>query len=155
MHTSLRYALHIDKYLFAHFPFYCDVELARLDGTSFSIKRDKLHNVQIRCSYCLQTIFLTYRRFRFVLCYSSELVQHMMKPFKLMDTILEDKETWDFKDDPDISVYTYLSVLGSGALVPAIVFLLQMIIPILLFLQTLKSERDLEVFGYFGDEKVS
>jgi hypothetical protein len=77
-----------------------------------------------------------------------------MKPFKLMDQILEDKETWDFKDDPDISVYTYLSVLGSGSLVPTIVFFLQMIIPIFLFLQALKSERDLEVFGYFGDEKV-
>eukprot|EP00565_Helicotheca_tamesis_P006551 CAMPEP_0185735410 /NCGR_PEP_ID=MMETSP1171-20130828/25212_1 /TAXON_ID=374046 /ORGANISM="Helicotheca tamensis, Strain CCMP826" /LENGTH=746 /DNA_ID=CAMNT_0028405709 /DNA_START=1 /DNA_END=2241 /DNA_ORIENTATION=+ len=62
----------------------------------------------------------------------AELVGHIMKPFELIDEIKEDKEKWNFIEDNNMSVYTYLSLFGSGWIVPVVMAAIQIAIPILL-----------------------
>ena len=65
----------------------------------------------------------------------SELLDHIMKPFQLIETIKEDETgRWDFGEDTDIGCYTYLSCLGTGYLLPIILFLIQIWLPIGLFI---------------------
>jgi len=62
----------------------------------------------------------------------SELRNHIMKPFYLIDRIKEDMTEWNFSDDTNISVFTYMSLLGAGSLIPFAVFVIQIAIPVLL-----------------------
>ena len=39
---------------------------------------------------------------------------------------------WNFEEDDNINVFTYLSLLGTGVTVPILVFLIQILIPLLL-----------------------
>eukprot|EP00586_Coscinodiscus_wailesii_P020069 CAMPEP_0172493602 /NCGR_PEP_ID=MMETSP1066-20121228/25020_1 /TAXON_ID=671091 /ORGANISM="Coscinodiscus wailesii, Strain CCMP2513" /LENGTH=675 /DNA_ID=CAMNT_0013263825 /DNA_START=123 /DNA_END=2147 /DNA_ORIENTATION=- len=62
----------------------------------------------------------------------SELETHIQKPFNLIDRITEDCDEWDFMNDENISVFTYLSCLGSGLPTVCLVLVLQIGIPIIL-----------------------
>jgi len=82
----------------------------------------------------------------------AELRRHIMKPFYLIDRMKEDKVEWDFHADNNLSVFTFMSLLGAGSLVPFVVFAMQIAIPIVLLLQAIKNEgcEDQE-----GDTKLS
>jgi len=72
----------------------------------------------------------------------SLLEEHVMSPFQQMDNIVEDKELWVFDKDTDLSVYNYLSVLGSGGFFAFFCLAIQLVIPIILLENALiKSER--------------
>lgn len=64
-----------------------------------------------------------------------------MKPFYLIDRMKEDKVEWDFHADNNLSVFTFMSLLGAGSLVPFVVFAMQIAIPIVLLLQALVSQQ--------------
>ena len=64
----------------------------------------------------------------------------IQKPFNLIDRIGEENDEWDFRDDPSISVFTYLSCLGSGYLTVLFILLLQIIIPLLLVFSAFSRE---------------
>lgn len=53
------------------------------------------------------------------------LVSHITKPFALIDHMCEDGGDWDFKNDDNINIFTYMSTLGSGVLLPMIVLSVQ------------------------------
>ena len=57
---------------------------------------------------------------------------HLLTPFELMDRIVEDKENWDFTD-PNITVYTYFGVLGSGCSMVLVTFVIQFVAFLVLF----------------------
>ena len=59
-------------------------------------------------------------------------MEKIQKPFNLIDRIGEENDEWDFRDDPSISVFTYLSCLGSGYLTVLFVLLLQTLLPAIL-----------------------
>lgn len=69
------------------------------------------------------------------------LVSHIQKPFQLIDSMGEENKEWDFSGDDDINVFTYVSLHGSGFFIPLLVFLVQLIIPILLFLDKSSNVR--------------
>ena len=71
----------------------------------------------------------------------AELKSHIQKPFELIDKMAEDNEEWDFSNDDNINVFTYLSLHGSGLLIPFIVLTIQIAIPALLILQTSKNPQ--------------
>ena len=63
----------------------------------------------------------------------AELVHHIMTPFELMhDVITNEDEQWDFEDS-GVSIFTYVSLLGSGFLDAFVIFLLQLSMPIIIF----------------------
>jgi len=62
----------------------------------------------------------------------NELINHIQKPFHLIDRIKEDKEEWGFNDDANISAFTYISLLGAGSLMPIVIFFLQITTPFVL-----------------------
>lgn len=68
---------------------------------------------------------------------SDLLFDHIMKPFYFLDEIRRE-ERWDFSDNA-FSIFTYMSLLGEGAL-PFSLFciLLQLVIPALLLLESLE-----------------
>eukprot|EP00924_Labyrinthula_sp_SR-Ha-C_P000902 augustus_masked-scaffold_7-processed-gene-7.51-mRNA-1 protein AED:0.04 eAED:0.04 QI:0/-1/0/1/-1/1/1/0/683 len=67
---------------------------------------------------------------------------HLMTPFDMLDFITERKDEWDF-DDPAISVYTYLGVLGSGVLLAVAILVIQVGAPlVLLYNAILLSDGD-------------
>lgn len=57
----------------------------------------------------------------------------------------EENKEWDFADDDNINVFTYLSLFGSGIFLPFCVLAIQIIIPIMIFLEARKKERCGEV----------
>lgn len=61
-----------------------------------------------------------------------ELVDHILSPFLLIVEVIHDDEKWDFAD-ADVSIFTYVSLLGSGFFDGLIVFLIQVSIPVILF----------------------
>lgn len=63
-----------------------------------------------------------------------ELVDHIMRPFVLMERVKHDHERWNFNDDDSISVYSYLSIFGTEFMLPCVIVGLQFSIPALLFL---------------------
>ena len=64
----------------------------------------------------------------------AELLDHMMSPFELMhDVITNRDDEWNFEDE-DISIFTYVSLLGTGFIDAFIVFLLQIAMPVILFM---------------------
>lgn len=69
-----------------------------------------------------------------------KLVSHLLSPFLLMDEIVENEEDWDLHDS-DISVYTYLSVIGSGWIIVLIVMFVQLIVPIILLYASVSSSE--------------
>jgi len=71
----------------------------------------------------------------------SELLNHIQKPFHLIDRLKEDKDEWNFDDDANISVFTYTSMLGVGAITPMVVLLIQLAIPIIFFIEALSELR--------------
>jgi len=75
-----------------------------------------------------------------------ELVNHIQKPFQLIDSMGRKSKEWDFSDH-DINVFTYVSLLGSGLLIPFLVASVQIAIPILLLMDaddSCKNGGDLE-----------
>ena len=40
--------------------------------------------------------------------------RQIQKPFNLIDTMGEENKEWNFKEDDNINVFTYLSMFGSG-----------------------------------------
>lgn len=64
------------------------------------------------------------------------LKKNLMSPFLLMNEISQQNELWDFSDG-DISLYTYMSVLGAGVMVTVIGVAIQVIGPLVLFYSTL------------------
>lgn len=70
----------------------------------------------------------------------AELMTHIQKPFELIDKMTEkDNEEWDFSADENINIFTYVSLLGSGTLIPMTVLAVQIAIPTLLILQSNKD----------------
>ena len=67
-------------------------------------------------------------------------MQKIQKPFNLIDRIGEENDEWDFRDDPSISVFTYLSCLGSGYLTALFVLALQTLIPLVLVMAAFEKE---------------
>jgi len=64
--------------------------------------------------------------------HTQELLRHhLFTPFKLMEAIRSNKDDWDF-DDPNITVYSYLAVLGNGVGMVAVVVTIQILIPLVL-----------------------
>mmetsp|Transcript_25912 Transcript_25912/g.59668 ORF Transcript_25912/g.59668 Transcript_25912/m.59668 type:complete len:584 (-) Transcript_25912:54-1805(-) len=73
----------------------------------------------------------------------NELVDHIQKPFHLIDIITEDNDEWDFEEDEDIGVYTYSSFLGVFYFIPVLAFILQLALPCILVL-SVYSRTDYE-----------
>lgn len=67
--------------------------------------------------------------------------EHLLSPFVFMDAIVEDEDDWTFDDD-DLSIYTYMSVLGSAGAFAICCLFVQLAIPCILLLNALEnSER--------------
>lgn len=63
-----------------------------------------------------------------------ELVKHIMAPFSLMHNVVTNADgRWELDDGAGISMFTYVSLLGSGFIDATIVFAIQVSIPIILF----------------------
>jgi len=72
----------------------------------------------------------------------SELLDHIMKPFELIDEMKNGEGDWDFSEDGDISVYTYLSFLGSGWVVALAMAGIQIAVPMLILRTTMFRRSD-------------
>jgi hypothetical protein len=70
-----------------------------------------------------------------------QLMDHIQKPFQLMDEMGEDNHEWDFSDDKGINVFTYVSLLGSGLIIPVLVLAMQLAIPSLLIADTVGDDE--------------
>jgi len=68
------------------------------------------------------------------------LANHIQKPFNLIDTMGEENTEWTFKEDDNINVFTYLSLFGSGIVLPILVLSVQIAIPILLVIEANRKE---------------
>jgi len=67
------------------------------------------------------------------------LVNHIQKPFQLIDKMNDKEDTeWNFSEDDNINVFTYLSLLGGGLSIPLVVLLIQVAIPTILILESNK-----------------
>mmetsp|Transcript_5104 Transcript_5104/g.5904 ORF Transcript_5104/g.5904 Transcript_5104/m.5904 type:complete len:678 (+) Transcript_5104:77-2110(+) len=86
---------------------------------------------------------------------AQELLQgHILTPFDTIDIVTERLEEWDY-DDEDISVYTYLAVLGSGVSMTVITMSIQLITPLLLLYNNM-LQSDGEPSGrFFLDSNTS
>ena len=70
------------------------------------------------------------------------LLDHILSPFETMQAVItNDNGEWDLEDSK-ISVYTYISLLGSGFLDGVIVFVLQLAMPVMLALYYSTREDD-------------
>ena len=69
------------------------------------------------------------------------LVNHIQKPFQLIDLMGEENKEWDFTNDDDINVFTYVSLHGSGLLIPFLVLAVQIAIPIVLLMEATTKAR--------------
>lgn len=72
----------------------------------------------------------------------AELAKHIFSPFDLMVEVIHDQDQWEFAD-AGVSIFTYLSLLGSGFFDGAIVVFLQVFIPIILFFYY-TSDREID-----------
>jgi len=74
---------------------------------------------------------------------AQELLQgHILAPFDTIDIVTERLDEWDY-DDEDISIYTYLAVLGSGVTMTLVTMAIQIITPLLLLYNSfLQSDGD-------------
>jgi len=70
----------------------------------------------------------------------AELRIHIQKPFYLIDRIKEGGTEWDFQQDNNISVFTYMSLLGAGSFVPFVVLALQVAIPVVLVIKVIGTD---------------
>ena len=74
-----------------------------------------------------------------------ELIHHVMMPFKLLDDLKEgssEQSAWNFQDDPSISIFTYLGLLGSGFFIPCVICVIQLSIPVLLLIAVLENDTN-------------
>lgn len=62
-----------------------------------------------------------------------QLLKHIMSPFDLMEDVISNKDDRWQMEDAGVSIFTYISLLGSGFLDGIIVFLLQLSMPVFLF----------------------
>jgi len=70
-----------------------------------------------------------------------ELIKHVMEPFDLMRDVRSNSSgQWDLKD-VGLSVYTYLSVLGSGFTDAFLIFVLQVSMPSILYIFYINAAR--------------
>jgi len=65
------------------------------------------------------------------------LFDHMMKPFYQMDDMRRE-DGWDF-NDPEVSIFTYLNLHGSGYALCLVTIFLQFTIPSLLLIETIEN----------------
>lgn len=76
-----------------------------------------------------------------------QLLRHIMSPFDLMEDVISNKDDrWEI-EDAGVSIFTYVSLLGSGFLDGFVVFLLQLCMPIFLFsyYNSLNEEENIAV----------
>eukprot|EP00924_Labyrinthula_sp_SR-Ha-C_P016761 maker-scaffold_6-snap-gene-14.49-mRNA-1 protein AED:0.00 eAED:0.00 QI:90/1/1/1/1/1/2/66/680 len=67
---------------------------------------------------------------------------HLLAPFDLMDFVLQKEDEWNFSDR-SFSVYTYLAVLGSGAVMSSLTLFIQTAVPLaLLYNNMLTTDGD-------------
>jgi hypothetical protein len=70
----------------------------------------------------------------------AELLNHIQKPFQTIDKMVgEANSEWDFPGDDNINVFTYVSLLGSGLMIPIVIFAIQLAIPTILILDSQKK----------------
>jgi hypothetical protein len=70
-----------------------------------------------------------------------ELIKHVMDPFKVMtDVISNSSGNWDMSD-PALSVYTYLSVLGSGFIDALAILFIQVAMPSVLYVFYISNQN--------------
>eukprot|EP00957_Ditylum_brightwellii_P106155 8098054-Ditylum_brightwellii.AAC.1 len=79
-----------------------------------------------------------------------------MKPFELIDEMKNGEGDWDFSEDGDISVYTYLSFLGSGWVVALAIAGIQIAVPILILRTTTFRRSDFinDILDFFTVSNV-
>ena len=72
----------------------------------------------------------------------AELLHHIMSPFRMIHEVVTNHNgRWDL-DDANISIFTYVSLLGSGFLHAAVVFALQVSMPVTLFFFYTSPDRE-------------
>jgi hypothetical protein len=86
-----------------------------------------------------------------------ELIHHLMMPFKMLDDLKEgssEQSEWNFKDDPSISIFTYLGLWGSGFFIPCVICIIKLSIPILFLFAVLKNDAKApwELTNAIGDK---
>lgn len=54
----------------------------------------------------------------------------------------EENKEWDFAEDDNINIFTYLSMYGSGVILPLFVLIVQIVIPVVLVLEAFGKEGD-------------
>ena len=81
----------------------------------------------------------------------NELFDHMMKPFYILDDIRRN-DGWDFSEG--FSIYTYLSIFGSGISLCLVSFLMQLTIPTIIILNSLVEANFYEAESNQGPTKV-
>jgi len=67
-----------------------------------------------------------------------DLFDHIMKPFYILDDMRRESE-WDFVGCDEVSVFTYVSLLGTGYVFCLITLILQFTIPVLIVYITLEE----------------
>jgi len=71
-----------------------------------------------------------------------ELRDHIMSPFHLIHEVTTNfNDKWNL-EDAGVSIFTYVSLLGSGFADAAVVFLLQLFMPLVLFLYYTSEDRE-------------
>eukprot|EP00592_Proboscia_alata_P015587 CAMPEP_0194394696 /NCGR_PEP_ID=MMETSP0174-20130528/123998_1 /TAXON_ID=216777 /ORGANISM="Proboscia alata, Strain PI-D3" /LENGTH=581 /DNA_ID=CAMNT_0039190523 /DNA_START=1347 /DNA_END=3089 /DNA_ORIENTATION=- len=72
-----------------------------------------------------------------------QLLKHIMSPFELIENLHEiENDEWNVADAKNVSVYTYLSIMGDGLITPLVIMILQVFIPIILTLDTIDKNQD-------------
>lgn len=54
----------------------------------------------------------------------------------------EENKEWDFAEDDNINIFTYLSMYGAGVILPLFVLIVQLVIPVVLVLEAFGKEGD-------------
>eukprot|EP00934_Nitzschia_sp_Nitz4_P006971 Nitzschia sp. Nitz4//scaffold174_size87051//69494//71894//NITZ4_005120-RA/size87051-snap-gene-0.116-mRNA-1//-1//CDS//3329538905//6961//frame0 len=72
----------------------------------------------------------------------NELLDHIVAPFEMMhEVVTNENGEWDM-DDAGFSMFTYVSLLGSGFIDSAVVISLQVFMPVVLFFYYTSADRD-------------
>ena len=83
-----------------------------------------------------------------------ELINHIMTPFDLIRRIQDDRDEWNFEDEKNLSVFTYIGVLGSGYLIPLAIVVMQICAPALLIWTQLYTHDEANDQGICSDLRL-
>jgi len=72
--------------------------------------------------------------------FKNYLLDRVIHPFNLVDAQTDEYADWNISNAESISVYAYLSFLGSGTLVCAIILFIQISLPVSLYILSLQSQ---------------